>query len=499
MRQPLTIERTMTIILLMLLFALATRIPLDTDTWWHLRAGQWMVENGQIIAGDPFSHTATGIVRVQADWLSQVILYGTWALLGDFGMALFTSLLATGGMYFLFRSSEGNTYLRAFLIVLGAATAAVFWSARPQMFTFFLSAVVVYLLYLYKRRGVDRLWLFVPIMLLWGNLHGGFFIGLLLIYGTIAGEILNLLMSRVQRRADLAPSPLDGEGVGGEVKKIRKLALVAIISTLILLINPAGLRLLLLPFETFTMGPLRQYIQEWNPPNFADPSVLPFLVLLIATVIALIAHWRSIDWKEVLLVAGSGYLAVTTSRNISFFAVVATPILSYHLHRIFEERGWVLKTVKHPSRHMVRLNTVLLLIVGMMSLTKVLLVLDQQAVETAKEDIFPVLATDYLNRENPSGKMFNSYNWGGYLMYHAPQYPVYIDGRTDLYGNKVLEYVDIAFANEGWQERLDREGIDVVVVESASPLADELRGNPGWYTAHGDEVASVFTRLTSSS
>lgn len=484
----LTIERTMTLILFMLLFALATRIPLDTDTWWHLRAGQWMVENRQIIAGDPFSHTAAGEVRVQADWLSQVILYGIWSLAGDFGMALFTSILATAGMWMLFRGSEGSTYLRAFLIVLGAATAAVFWSARPQMFTFFLSTVVVYLLYLYKRRQIDRLWWLVPLMLVWANLHGGYFIGLLLIYGTIAGEVLNGLHQRFQpRRAELAISQLT-------TPQLRRLILVALISTAVIVINPAGLRLLLLPLETFTLGPLRQYIQEWNPPDFTNPSVFPFLTLLVATVLALLVHWRRVDWTEVLLVAGTGYLAVTTSRNISFFAVVAVPILSYHLNTIFEQRGWTLQPVRRPTPRMVRLNTILLVVVGVASLAKVLLVLDTEAVNAAKLDLFPVNAVEYLNADNPPGKLFNSYNWGGYLMFHAPQYPVYIDGRTDLYGSRVLDYVSIAFAEDSWQTALDEQDIRVVLVETRSPLAEALHETGEWHTAYTDELASVFTR-----
>jgi hypothetical protein len=477
----LTIERTMTMILMMMLFALATRIPLDTDTWWHLRAGEWMVENRQIIAGDPFSHTAAGVERVQADWLAQIILYGIWSLAGDFGLALFTSTLATAGMGMLFRASEGNTYLRAFLIVLGAATAAVFWSARPQMFTFFLSTVVVYILYLDKHRQIDRLWLLVPIMLVWANLHGGYFIGLLLIYGTIVGEVLNLLTRQK------ATTMLNREG-------IMRLVVVALASTAVILLNPSGLRLLLLPFETFTLGPLRQYIQEWNPPDFTNPSVFPFLVLLGATVVSLIVHWREVDWTEVLLVAGSGYLAVTASRNISFFAVVATPILSYHLNMIFERRGWILKTVKRPTLRMARMNLLLLIVLGAASLAKVLLVLDSSAVEAAKADIFPVEAAHYLNTHDLPGKLFNSYNWGGYLMYYVPKHPVYIDGRTDLYGNHVLNYVKIAFAQEGWRDDLDREGINLVVVETGSPLSEKLGEASDWNTVYQDDLASIFVR-----
>jgi hypothetical protein len=479
--RPLTIERTMTLILFMLLFALATRIPLDTDTWWHLRAGEYMVENRTIIGGDPFSYTREGVVRVQADWLSQVILYGLWSVAGVWGLALFTSGLATGGMWLLFRASEGSTYLRAFVMILGAATAAVFWSARPQMFTFFLSALIVWLLALYKRRGIDRLWWVVPVMWLWAQLHGGYFIGLLLLFGTLGGEILNHLLQ--SRSPHVIPLP-----------RLRKLALVSVLSVLGFILHPAGTRILMLPLETFTMGSLRAFIQEWNAPDFTQPHVWPFVLLALLTFGVVIARWRKIDWTEAALLVGSGYLAVTSARNIAFFAVVATPILTYHLDALMQVRGWRLETVKRPTARMVRLNQILLAVVALGALAKIVLALNPILVADAERDIFPVDAVAYLNENNPDSQMFNSYNWGGYLMMNTPQYQVYVDGRTDLYTDLLNEYASIVATNDGWQEKLDAHDVNLVVIETNTPLAEALQSEPGWARAYNDDLASVFVR-----
>lgn len=481
MRQALTIERTTTILLFMLLFALATRIPLDTDTWWHLRAGEYMIETRSILQGDPFSHTRFGEVRVQADWLSQVILYGVWQIAGDFGLALFTSILATAGVAMLYRASEGNAYLRAFVMVLGASTAAVFWSARPQMFSFLLSAWVILILFQYKRRQIDHLWALIPIMLIWGNLHGGYFLGLLLIYGVIGGEILNLLLRSRSEHRIVGP-------------RLWRLIGIAILSTLVLLINPAGPDLLLLPLQTFTMGALRSFIQEWNPPNLLLPEVWPFNALLILTVGLVIAHWRKLDWTEAALVIGSAYLALTTARNIAFFAVIATPILTYHLYAEFERRGWSLQTIRRPTRMMIRLNTVLIVVIGIACLAKVLLVLDQSAVDAAKRLIFPVDAATYLATNDLPQPMFNSYNWGGYLMVHARDYPVFVDGRTDLYGDLVFEYAAIAFAQDDWRTRLDTYRINLIFIENNSPLALALTSDESWRLVYEDERAVIYVR-----
>src|SRR5262245_21481752 len=150
MRQ-LTIERAAAIILFALLFAMAARVPTDTDTWWHLRSAEYILSHGFIYT-DPFSFTKLGQPWIDHSWGSQLILYGFWKVAetfgsGNFGLAIYTAALATAGMYIVYRMCEGNVYLRAFAVVLGAATAAVFWSARPQMLSFFLSTMVLYLLY----------------------------------------------------------------------------------------------------------------------------------------------------------------------------------------------------------------------------------------------------------------------------------------------------------------------------------------------------------------
>src|SRR5262249_27914513 len=159
------------------------------DIWWHLRAGQYTLTQGMIYT-DPFSFTKLGVEWTNQSWGAQIILYGIWQIAGNFGLAIYTAGLATLGMWFVYRMSAGSVYLRAFALVIGAATAAVFWSPRPQMFSFLFSTVILYLLYLHKRKKVDRLWLIPPLMLIWGNIHAGFSIGFIFLAGSIAGEIL---------------------------------------------------------------------------------------------------------------------------------------------------------------------------------------------------------------------------------------------------------------------------------------------------------------------
>ncbi|HLV36237.1 MAG TPA: hypothetical protein VKY59_14015, partial [Spirillospora sp.] len=94
--RTLTIERAAFIIIFALLFALATRIPIDTDTWWHIRSGEHTLMQGMIYA-DPFSFTMRGEPWINHSWAAQIVMCGFWQIAGNFGLAVLTSLLATGG------------------------------------------------------------------------------------------------------------------------------------------------------------------------------------------------------------------------------------------------------------------------------------------------------------------------------------------------------------------------------------------------------------------
>ncbi len=106
----------------------------------------------------------------------------------------------------------------------------------------------------------------------------------------------------------------------------------------------------------------------------------------------------------------------------------------------------------------------------------------------------PVDAVNYLNDSDISGNMFNSYNWGGYLMFNAPQHQVYIDGRTDLYFEFLNDYFAVAIGSKEWRNEFEQWDIQFAVIETGSGLAEELELDAGWRTEYQDNLASIFVR-----
>ena len=488
MRQ-FTIQRVMLVTLFALIFIIGTRIPVDTDTWWHIRSGEHTLNQGMIRA-DPFSHSMQGEPWINHSWGSQVILYGVWQIAGNAGLALYTAVLATAGMALLYPICAGNVYVRAFALALGALTASVFWSARPQMLSFVFSALVLLILYRYKRERVDHLWLLPPVMLVWGNLHAGFSIGFIFMGGFIAGEILGNLF----RRRDSSDAPLLSP------RGIRKLVIVALVSVAALVVNPYGLEMLRVPFDTVGIGVLRQYIQEWNSPNFQERQTWPFILMIVGLLGVVGASRKSLDWTDFVLVSGTLFMALLYGRNIAVFAVAATPVLAHHADAALSARGWAFQPVTRVTARQARLNQVLAGLMLLAALAYVVYVIEPERVDTAQREYLPVMVAEFIATERPPGPMFNSYNWGGYLLWALPDYPVYVDGRTDLYRDAFLtRYLRAALGHDGWRETLDEDGVNLVVVEPNSGLARALRDEPGWTQIYPtddypDENAVIYQR-----
>ncbi|MEO1667287.1 MAG: hypothetical protein AAFU54_21785 [Chloroflexota bacterium] len=479
--QRLTIERVLQISLFALVFALATRIPVDTDTWWHIRSGEYTLTDG-FIYEDPFSHTRNEIVWINHSWGTQLLLHWTYALAGDTGLALFTALLATGGMFFVYLACEGNAYVRAFAVVLGASTAAVFWSPRPQMVSFFLSAVVLYLLFEWRFRGHDRLWFLPPLFVLWGNMHAGFSIGFIFLLGMVGGEVAAALFNS------------GGEGVKGW-RGVRRLLIVSAVSIAVIAINPYGYRMLLVPFQTVGIDVLRNFIQEWQSPNFQETQLLPFILLVALVIGAAGASPRRLHWSGYALLSGTLYMALAYGRNVAVFAVVATPILTFHVDALLRERGWIIRPRKRVPQSFAIVNAVFLALILAGCVAKILFTLNPERVREAQEDFLPVQVTAYLQDADLQGQLFNAYDWGGYLMWALPEHLVYVDGRTDLYGNDFLtEYINVYTTNIAWQPVFDEHDIGTAVLQVGSPIDKALAVEPGWTEDYRDEQAVVYTR-----
>ena len=489
----LTLSKLVTIITFIALFAMAVRTPADTDMYWHLRTGQYILEMHSVPSSDPFSSTMLGKPWVDVHWLSQVILYVTYALSGTAGLALLVAALVVVAFIFVWKQMDGGVFLRAFILILAAATAGAVWTPRSQMATFVFTALVGYLLYLYKWKYVDHLWLIPVIFIAWVNMHGGYIAGFMLLGTMIVGEAISNLVRNAERGIRNDPEFRNPNSEFVSWIRLRKLFLITLISGVVLIVNPFTVGTLLLPFKTVNIGALQDFIQEWASPNFHELFQQPMVWMLLLTLVTIGRSGRRLDITDALTLSLFAYITFIARRNIGLFALICAPILSRHAAAWWAKSPW---SGYRLSRGSPIINGLLLIAIVLAASIKVIAPILPSMQAKAEADILPVGAVNWIAEHRPSGTMFNSYNWGGYLLWRLwPEYPVYVDRRTDVYDDQFLrEYLEITLARPGFEAKLDQHGIGFVVIEVDSVLDTFLRRESAWREAYRDKMAVIYVR-----
>jgi hypothetical protein len=496
-------------ILFVALLAMAVRTPADADTWWHLQAGRVTLERGKILQADLFSHTRYGRPWINHSWLSQVILYWLYDHFSYAGLGLWMAATVTAAFALVYLQMEGGAYTRAFIIVLAAATSAVIWTARPQLFSLLLTAAVAYILHLFKRRGVNRLWLLPPLFVLWVNLHAGYALGFMLLAAFVIGEALNHFLALVAPEAgkDTEARP-DGGADDPRLSPQRAVSRrgiglvlgVALLSALLLVVNPYATRMWSYYLDTVRIGALQDFIQEWQSPDFHPLHTQPFIWLLLVTLAAMGLSGRRADGTDLVMVGMFAYAGLLAGRNFGPFALVTAPVLSRHVSAMFARWGW---RIPSRSRLTARTRTVLgavnvcilALIVGL-AVAKVWTPLSMAFNEQQQREGLPVDAVAWIRQHRPPGEMFNPYNWGGYLIWALwPDYRVFVDGRTDLYGDALLrQSLEVQLARPGFEDTLDTYHVNFILTGADDILATHLACAGGWEEVYRDDRAAVWVR-----
>jgi len=480
----LKIRQVFFMLLFLGLFLMTLRPIADPDFWWHLRTGQLIVQTQSIPHTDPFSFTKIGQTWIAHEWLSELLFYAFFRL-GRYGLLIFIfSLVITGAFLLAYLRSpqESRPYVAGFPLLLGAIATAPTWGVRPQMISLLLTSLFLYLLDRYRMEGNSKFIIPLPfISMVWVNLHAGYFLGLAIVAIYIIGGLIDLLVADIQKTESLGILSL---------KSILSLCVVLFVSILATFINPNGLHILLYPFQTLTSQGMQQFIQEWFSPDFHRLEWQPLAWFILALIGAGLLGKKSIAPSKILLTLCFGYASLVSMRHVPLFTIVTIPILAEQIDSMVRIKS----VTNRPSRLFKWLVPILFVCtVFIVDLRFVQVVQGQSRSESLT---FPKSAVDWIQKIQPPGNLFNSYGWGGYIIWRLhPQYSVYIDGRADVYGDKfIYSYMDVYHARPGWEQALDSQDVRLVLVESESGLANALRQSPVWEIMYEDQLSIVFER-----
>jgi hypothetical protein len=475
--------------LLVLLVPLLRGGPLlnsDGDMGRHIRLGEHMLTYG-LLHHDLFSFTKLGAPFIGHEWLSEVAFAGLYRLGGLPLVSVGSGILIAFTYAYLtsFLLRRGVDPLLAFLAALVAAILGSFhWLARPHLFT--LCATAILMGCLERRKEGARPWTYMPLFALWANLHGGFLFGIVLIGIYLVGDLVEALR-REERVLWLTRARHHAAAIG-----------FAVLGTLI---NPYGPSLPLHVLKWFDMQFVIDNTIEYFSPNFHYPDTKFVLAVLLLMVTALAVSSRRPTWPRLLLILATMAASLIYQRNIPLMGIAALSVLALHIDREWRElpdllgiRGVFQRD--SPGRRngpwaVATVTPLLLVTLAWSPLATLRLVPGE-----FNGRVFPVMAVQKAREAGLQGRIYNEFIWGGYILKEWPEMKVFIDGQTDFYGEELTrEHWNIGWLQPGWREKMRKRDIELVLVPTRAPLAQELVRDAGWRIWHCDPTAVLLQRV----
>ena len=440
----------------------------DTDAWWHLATGRYIVTQHRLPWPDPFAYTTASAKPAYAgeettrrfnlthEWLAQAAMYLIYSA-GGFGAlvlwkALLLALLSLTAGH-VARLRTGSTLWGIAASLAAASLAVEFAHDRPSILSYVFTALFIAIF------EEDRwLWLLPPLALVWANCHGGFFLGWV-VCGAYAAEALL-----------------------GRRWRVAAFAAAAVLASLA---NPNGWAVVNTLFR-YRQSALQSTLMEWSRADLWGPP-WAFVILLYGAALALVLSWRRVRLSDWLLFAAFAAAAISAFRNEMLVGLLA-PILIAGYFR------W-----KRPLPLVVHYAAGAAMIAALVWGTARGNFFQLRAAEWR----YPAGAADFLRSRGIAAPLFNTYEEGGYLIWRGQR--VFIDGRA-LSESVFQDYRLIMGTPPGDPRRdqtLARYGVGAIVVNGFEynsgvlyPLVLAL-GQPSeadWKLAYEDPQSLVFVR-----
>jgi hypothetical protein len=469
----------------------------DADTAWHIGAGRYILETGTIPDTGIYSYTAAKMPWMAHEWLTELIFAIIHKMAGLNGIVVLTALIIafTMSIFYGFLLSRGtNTVLALVLTVAVILTTGVHWLARPHIISMLFTLLWYMALENYRLRGARQIYLLPVLTILWVNLHGGFMAGLLLVAVYWLGILAEFLFSK------------DAKEKTDQKNHLRVYGKVGLLAVASALVNPQGYQAILFPFRIMGQKLNVGRINEWLSPNFH--GFLPYEYMLLALIIVLGFSLVKFGFIEAGIVILWTHLSLYSVRYGPIFGLLVTPVIAVRLERLMKEgTGRGNRLLKGAYALSERLQTIsgslkghampILAVIFVIVITLQggrLMGMPLLENEFDKKKM-PVDAVEFAEKNGIQGRVFNTYHFGGYLIYKGfPKGGVFVDGRADMYDEFLKNYFNVVDLKPEWKDILARFDIDWMLISANSPLSVLLLETGKWNLVYADKVANVFVR-----
>lgn len=450
------------------LFVLAgDRLLIDPDTLWQITVGQWISDHAAVPTVDVYSFTMRGQPWISTQWLAQVLYAKAFAVAGWAGPVVLAASAIALTFMLLARFVSRRLSDSATLVCVAAALALTVphLLARPHALALpVLVAWAAGLIAAADRREAPS-YLLLPLMTLWANLHGGFVFGLVLIGGLALDAVWNA----------------DGRARKALFLRWFVFGLAALVASCI---TPYGWHALLASQKILSLGAALPLIMEWRPMDFG--SLGAFEVCLLLGMGLALHHGIRLPVMRIVLLLGLVHMSLAQGRAAEILALIGPLLLAAPLAR---QIGGVYASAATapPFRGALVAGVAALLVAGTIAFASAHRFAPHMRTS-------PVAAVTELKKLNLS-RVFNDYDFGGYLI--ASGVAPFIDGRTELYGEKF--FVDHNAASGLMQpdnlfRLLAQYDIEATLLRTQSAATKLLDRVDGWQKVYSDDIATIHLR-----
>jgi len=453
------------------LFVLGDRLLQDSDTYWHVMIGQWIIDHAAVPHLDFYSFTRSGSPWMTNAWLSQVLFAAAYAHAGWAGPVALASLATAAALVIFLELLEPcfEPVHRILLALVALVLTAPHLLARPHVLA--LPVMVAWaggLIRALDQRSSPP-WFLLPLMAIWANLHGGFVLGLALI-------------------APVALEALWQSADGQRIAVAKRWSLFGFAALLASCCTPYLHNTLIAAARILGLGQVLTLIPEWRPADFS--SMGTFELALLGLIGLALHRGVVLSFPRIVLLLLLTHMALSHVRSLDAFAFLVPLALA----RPFKDQAASpipVDTMDGGASRLVSAPGALAVIGGALALT---------LVYTAHHDFVPVraqapaAALDAL-RQHQARRIFNDYQFGGFLI--ANGVPTFIDGRAELYGEDfMMNYLRTVEGGSLDQvgRLLDEFQVDATLFAPDRHAVQLLDQMPGWTRLYADDVAVAHVR-----
>ena len=444
----------------------------DPAAWGHLRIGAWILENRGVPHTGIYSQ-ASHLPWRDFSWGYDAILAMAYKILGLRvvpAMGTMFRILAAA-VLFLLGIRRGRLRSAVALSAVGIyALSSMGPSSTAVSVVFF--GLTLFLLLEWRAEPASPVKYVLPLLIpVWANLDAGF------VYGIMALAVFAIV--EFARQA--------GNKHDLNSKNMRRdAAVMLVVCVLASGITPYGYA----SYPAFWQ--METSAANLNIPGYSAMGfrqALDYVVLLLGMggFLALGLR-RSRDIFLIAVLGGSAALAFHAQRENWLLIVSSVAVIGQMLSGDQERKGSEL-----PMFSQRRTAIAIPIVVSAGLSLLVLMVRSPKDLTTRVAQTFPVSACEYIRNEQLPRPLFNAYEWGGFVTWYLPEYPVAIDARRGLYPEELeSDYFKVMKVDVPYQTLPAMKEARTILLPKTNVLAGGLRNVAGFRVAFEDEVAIVL-------